>query len=174
MIERIVNSPIGEIVLGASSSGIRLCATGRAARELRERVSSSGETERAPLVLDAAEKALQLYFRGEFSALLGIPLEISGTEFQRSVYHALLSVRAAEILSYKELAEWVGNPAAVRAVGSACRENSLHLFVPCHRVVSIDGELSGFRGGIDIKRYLLNFEREVHTLDEETESANSL
>jgi O-6-methylguanine DNA methyltransferase len=174
MKERAISTPVGEVVLGASSTGLMLCATGDSARELKAKLEKANDVSRAEFVLDAAVRALSLYFRGEFSSLLSIPLELSGTEFRRSVYRSLVSVRAGEIISYKELAEWIGKPGAIRAVGSACRENPLHLFVPCHRVVSVDGALSGFRGGVEIKKTLLSFEQEIQTVEERTEGAVGL
>lgn len=93
--------------------------------------------------------------------LRGIPVEATGTGFQRTVWQALRATRAGEQLSYSELAARVGQPRAVRAVASACAANPCALWTPCHRIVRRDGTLGGYRWGIGIKRRLLDAERRV-------------
>jgi len=164
---RTVDSPVGPITLGASSSHLLLCATGECASELlrelesREVAVSENISPEAVELLNRAERALELYFNGEFSALSSVPLKLSGTDFQKSVWTEMLHIRGGDLASYKALAEAINNSGAVRAVGLACRVNPLHLFVPCHRIVASDGDLSGFRGGLEVKKWLLNFEFEV-------------
>lgn len=89
---------------------------------------------------------------------LDLPLDIQGTAFQERVWQVLRTLPAGSTISYSELAERINNPKAVRAVASACAANRLAVVIPCHRVVRSDGELSGYRWGIERKRELLRRE----------------
>ena len=89
---------------------------------------------------------------------VSVPLDVSGTEFQRAVWAALREIPAGETASYAEIAARIGRPRAVRAVGAACGANALALVIPCHRVVRSDGGLSGFLWGVERKRRLLIME----------------
>jgi O-6-methylguanine DNA methyltransferase len=93
--------------------------------------------------------------RAEFD----LPLDLRGTPFQREVWAALLEIPYAETRSYQEVARAVGRPSAARAVGAAVGANPLSLVVPCHRVVTADGKLGGFGGGLELKARLLAMER---------------
>ncbi|MEM9189531.1 MAG: bifunctional DNA-binding transcriptional regulator/O6-methylguanine-DNA methyltransferase Ada [Myxococcota bacterium] len=93
------------------------------------------------------------------NALSDIPLDIRGTAFQARVWTALRSIPAGETRSYSELAATIGAPNAVRAVASACAQNSLAILVPCHRIVRKDGSLSGYRWGVERKKALLEREQ---------------
>ena len=108
-------------------------------------------------LLDEAARQLAQYFAGERSAF-ELPLDLHGTPFQQSVWQALLRIPAGRTCSYRALAEAVGSPAAVRAVGAAVGRNPASLLVPCHRVLGHDGSLTGYAGGIDRKRALLSLE----------------
>ena len=90
---------------------------------------------------------------------LDLPLDVRGTAFQQRVWQALRDIPAGETVSYRELAERIGAPAAVRAVAGACAANTLAVAIPCHRVVRNDGALSGYRWGVERKRALLERER---------------
>ncbi|WP_114417889.1 methylated-DNA--[protein]-cysteine S-methyltransferase [Marinospirillum perlucidum] len=90
--------------------------------------------------------------------IASLPLDLQGTAFQKAVWEALLTIPAGQTRSYSQLAEQVGQPAAVRAVASACGANPVALLVPCHRVVRKDGGLGGYRWGLDMKRRLLQRE----------------
>lgn len=92
------------------------------------------------------------------SGVLDEPLDLRGSEFQRRVWHALRQIPAGSTASYTEIAERLGMPAAARAVARACAANALAVVVPCHRVVTKDGRLSGYRWGVDRKRSLLDRE----------------
>lgn len=87
------------------------------------------------------------------------PLHIVGTEFQKKVWNALLEIPYGETRSYQEIAIRVGNPKAVRAVGGACNRNPIGIIVPCHRVVGKNGSLTGYAGGLDYKKMLLEHEK---------------
>lgn len=140
-------SPTGPLRFVASERGL-------------SRVCFEGE----PLPIDApsdhpaAAQQLREYFAGtrrEFSVLLDLR---SVTEFRAAVLRELARVPYGETTTYAELARAVGNPRAVRAVGSACATNPLPLFIPCHRVLRSDGQLGGYRGGVEAKRVLLRME----------------
>jgi O-6-methylguanine DNA methyltransferase len=83
------------------------------------------------------------------------PLDLAGTEFQRRVWYALRKISAGQAKSYGEIAQTIGKPKAVRAVGGACGANPVPIFVPCHRVLAANKKLGGFSGGLDWKRSLL-------------------
>jgi AraC family transcriptional regulator, regulatory protein of adaptative response / methylated-DNA-[protein]-cysteine methyltransferase len=87
-----------------------------------------------------------------------LPLDVRGTTFQRRVWQALREIPAGQTVSYSELARRIGSPQSVRAVGQACGANPLAVAIPCHRVLRIDGELSGYRWGVERKRALLRLE----------------
>ena len=103
---------------------------------------------------------VEAYFRGELQRF-SLPLAPTGTTFQQRVWEALMSIPYAATRSYQQLAEQVGNPAAVRAVGAANGSNPLAIILPCHRVIGADGSLTGYGGGLDRKAALLAFERKV-------------
>ena len=140
-------SPIGCLRFVASERGLsRVCFAG-------ERLPIDDPSDH-PL----ATQQLTEYFAGtrrEFT----VPLDLTGvTEFRAAVLRELARVPYGGTTTYAQLARAVGNPKAVRAVGSACATNPLPLFIPCHRVLRSDGALGGYRGGVEAKRYLLNME----------------
>ena len=112
-----------------------------------------------PLIKKAAGQ-LNEYFTGKRKAF-DLPLELNGTGFQNAVWNALLAIPYGEMRSYKEIAEYIGNSRACRAVGMANHRNPLAIIVPCHRVVEHGGGLGGYAGGLDVKRYLLELESRV-------------
>lgn len=103
--------------------------------------------------------AISRYFARELDAIDAIPVETGGTVFQREVWKALRSIPCGATTSYGELARRIGHPAAVRAVGAANGANPVAIVVPCHRVIGADGSLTGYGGGIERKRWLLDHER---------------
>lgn len=109
-------------------------------------------------VLRQAAGELRRYFVGE-SASFDVPLDLQGTAFQRSVWRALLAIRPGGTRSYGDIARALGAAPAVRAVGGAVGRNPVSVIVPCHRVVGSDGSLTGYAGGTDRKRALLDLER---------------
>lgn len=119
-------------------------------------VFTPGETERTSQV----ERQLREYFAGRLQTF-DLSLAPAGTDFQRAVWERLRSIPFGETRSYSEIAEGVGRPAAVRAVGSANGANALAIVIPCHRVVRADGSLSGYGGGVWRKRRLLELEQAV-------------
>jgi len=106
---------------------------------------------------DAVVGQLTEYFAGQRRAF-DMPLHIIGTAFQQTVWTALLTIPYGTIINYRQLAERIGNPAAIRAVGRANATNPIPIVVPCHRVIGADGSLTGFGGGLPLKEALLKLE----------------
>jgi methylated-DNA-[protein]-cysteine S-methyltransferase len=102
-------------------------------------------------------KQLRAYFNGELR-IFDVPLEIAGTDFQRRVWNALRTIPYGETRSYSQIAQQIGAPRAVRAVGAANGRNPIPVIVPCHRVIGASGSLVGFGGGLEWKRLLLDLE----------------
>jgi methylated-DNA-[protein]-cysteine S-methyltransferase len=104
---------------------------------------------------------LSAYFAGELNALIGLPVLTGGTPFQREVWSALRAIPVGETTSYGALAKRIGRPAAVRAVGLANGANPVGVVVPCHRVIGADGSLTGYAGGLERKRWMLEHEQAI-------------
>jgi methylated-DNA-[protein]-cysteine S-methyltransferase len=110
-------------------------------------------------VLVATRQQLSGYFAGRHSHF-DLPLDINGgTLFQQSVWQALLKIPRGQTISYGDISRQIGNPMAVRAVGSAVGRNPVSIIIPCHRVLGTDGSLTGYAGGLDRKTNLLKLER---------------
>ena len=103
-------------------------------------------------------RRLRRYFEGEPDCLAAIEWRTAGTPFQRSVWTALTTIAPGQTFSYGALAAKLGSPRAVRAVGLANGANPISVVVPCHRVIGADGSLTGYGGGVERKRWLLNHE----------------
>lgn len=101
---------------------------------------------------------IEAYFRGEITAIDKVPVQASGTVFQRQVWTALREIPAGGTRTYGELAARIGRPGASRAVGAANASNPVGIVAPCHRVIGSNGALTGYAGGIDRKRWLLAHE----------------
>ena len=107
--------------------------------------------------------AIEAYFSGDLRAIEELPVETGGTAFQRSVWAALRAIPCGTTLSYAGLAQRIGRPSAVRAVGLANGANPVAVVVPCHRVIGTDGTLTGYGGGMERKRWLLAHEAAAGT-----------
>jgi methylated-DNA-[protein]-cysteine S-methyltransferase len=105
-----------------------------------------------------ARRALEAYFGGVLDALDGLEVQTAGTPFQRAVWAGLRRIPVGQTLSYGALAAQIGKPGAVRAVGLANGSNPIGVVVPCHRVIGADGSLTGYGGGLERKRWLLEHE----------------
>jgi methylated-DNA-[protein]-cysteine S-methyltransferase len=105
-----------------------------------------------------ARRALLAYFEGQLDAIGEVQVATSGTEFQNQVWQALRRIPRGETLSYGALAKQIGRPAAVRAVGLANGSNPIAIVVPCHRVIGANASLTGYGGGLERKRWLLDHE----------------
>lgn len=114
-------------------------------------------------VLDAAARQLDEYFAGD-RRTFDLPLALDGTEFQEAAWRALAGVPYGETRTYGEQADAIGRPGAFRAVGAANGRNPIPVILPCHRIVGANGDLTGFAGGIDVKRRLLDLEQQQQAL----------
>jgi methylated-DNA-[protein]-cysteine S-methyltransferase len=152
-------SPIGPLTAGERAGRVCLLhfgADGPGIDPLIERWYP-GEP-RARRHLPEVAGALHRYFGGDLAALDAVPAELNGTPFQKTVWQALRRIPHGTTISYSELAKRIGQPASVRAVGSANGANPVAVIVPCHRVIGADGSLTGYGGGLDRKRWLLAHE----------------
>ncbi|WP_226705050.1 methylated-DNA--[protein]-cysteine S-methyltransferase [Microbulbifer elongatus] len=150
----IYPSNFGEIGIAASESGLVGIDLQAGKRPLPVRQ----DWQRASTHLtDAASEQLAAYFSGELKGF-DLPFAAAGTPFQQSVWQALCAIPFGETRSYRELAEAIGNPKAVRAVARANGANPLSIVVPCHRVIGADGTLTGYAGGLEMKARLLALE----------------
>lgn len=150
-----VPSPIGNLTLVSNRD--RLAAIlWEVERPGRVRL---GEMRHTPddAMLSEVELQLRQYFAGERQRF-ELELAFAGTDFQRDVWHALLAIPFGETRTYSQIAQEIGNPTAVRAVGAANGRNPISIIAPCHRVIGADGTLTGFAGGLPAKEYLLNLE----------------
>jgi len=150
---RTIDSPIGFLTLAGRGSVLT---------NLRM-VDQTYEPDRADWshdagAFDGAVEQLVAYFAGELTDF-DIELELRGTEFQRRVWKALLTIPYGETRSYGEIAGQIGAPGSARAVGLANGHNPIAIVVPCHRVIGANGSLTGYGGGLDRKRALLGLEK---------------
>lgn len=165
-----VATPIGELLLVADHDG-NLRAIDwtdhedRIHRSLRLHYGEDGF--RIESVRDSSKlaHAIDRYFAGELTAIDTLPVQTAGTPFQREVWGALRKIECGATVSYGQLAEQIGRPTAVRAVGLANGSNPISLVVPCHRVIGSNGSLTGYGGGIERKRWLLEHESKNQRLD---------
>ena len=138
---------------------VMVLADEESVKEVRFAEELPEEAEEFPsALLDEACAQLGEYFAGgrkEFD----LPLKPEGTEFQKQVWEALCRIPYGETRTYKEIAEMIGNPKACRAVGMANHNNPICIVIPCHRVVGADGSLTGYAGGLDKKKGLLDLEQ---------------
>ncbi len=153
IVTTTIDSPIGELTI--ASDGEKL--TGIQMHEQRHLKEIPAEAQRDDGRLAPVVAQLQAYFAGELTDF-DLPLQMQGTEFQRRVWAALCEIPYGKTISYGELARWVGNPKASRAVGLANGRNPVAIVVPCHRVIGADGSLTGYGGGLDRKVWLLEHE----------------
>ena len=148
MPRTVVDTPIGPLGLIASEGG--LSAVLFDGRSVRPEGSS-------PVLVEAARQ-LEAYFDGDL-VTFDVPLELHGTEFQRRCWLALASIPYGQTVSYGEQARRLGlGPDAARAVGAANGQNPLPIVLPCHRGIGANGSLTGFGGGLGVKRFLLEHE----------------
>jgi methylated-DNA-[protein]-cysteine S-methyltransferase len=157
----VVDSPVGRLMLAATTRGLVRVAYAtedhdRVLETLAQRLSP--RVLRAPRRLDAAARELEEYFTRRRQAF-DLPLDLSLSHgFRQLVQRHLPEIGYGQTRSYRQIAELVGNPGAVRAVGTACATNPLPVVVPCHRVLRADGSLGGYIGGAEAKTTLLQLE----------------
>ncbi len=153
-------SDLGPGLIAATERGVCALRFGDGLQEELEEEFKNAQLEENEVVLAPYIRAVQAYLAGK---PLTLPLDVSPTAFQARVWKALQEIPYGETRSYQEVAETIGNPAAVRAVAGACAKNPVALAVPCHRVVRADGSLSGYRWGVARKKVLLEREKEKPT-----------
>jgi methylated-DNA-[protein]-cysteine S-methyltransferase len=152
VIYTYVDTPIGAILIaGDEASIVEIHFAG---------AKPQPDWTRHPAALREAANQLRAYFAGERQTF-DLPLAPRGTEFQQSVWSALQKIPYGETTTYSTIAARIGRPAAVRAVGAANGANPIPIVIPCHRVIGASGSLTGFGGGLDVKRQLLAMEAKV-------------
>jgi methylated-DNA-[protein]-cysteine S-methyltransferase len=152
-------SPVGGLLLAGDASALRLVSFERSKHSAPPGMDWKLDKEPFAEVI----RQLQAYFRGELKEF-DLPLEMEGTEFQLRVWNALRTIPYGETVTYAQLAERIGNPKAVRAVGLANGSNPIPIIIPCHRVIGSDGSLTGFGGGLSTKKMLLELENKQLSL----------
>lgn len=160
-LDRIV-TPIGTALVVTDEAGV-LRAFNWTDYEDRMRAWIARRYPRATLGegVSPARPAFEAYFTGELDALSAIPWDGAGTAFQKKVWATLCDIPAGETWTYARLAQAIGRPTAVRAVGLANGSNPVAVVVPCHRVIGSDGSLTGYGGGLPRKQWLLSHEGAV-------------
>ena len=151
-------SPLGELNLIASANAL-IAIEWPCRGQNGLRLAAAENTVAWHPVIAEAERQLSEYFAGlrtEFE----LPIELSGTTFQKNVWQALRKIPFGQTKSYAEIASAIGSPNACRAVGAANGKNPLPIIIPCHRVIGKSGSLVGFAGGLEIKARLLTLERQ--------------
>lgn len=145
--ELVIESPVGLLTLGSDGENLTELRFGNQGKNLKP----------CPVLVETARQLAE-YFAGVRREFL-IPLKPEGTEFQRSVWTALCSIPYGSTATYGEIAAKICNPNGCRAVGGANNRNPIAIIVPCHRVVGANGELTGYAGGLQVKKFLLDLER---------------
>ncbi len=149
-----IDSPVGPLLLAAGQDGLHLIEF-QSPRHPMARLPEWREDSNA--MLDATRAQLDEYFAGTRKDF-DLPLAPQGTAFQKDVWRTLATIPYGETVSYAQLAQRVGKPTAMRAVGAANGRNPLPIVLPCHRVIGADGSLTGFGGGLPTKQFLLELE----------------
>ncbi len=158
-----VDSPIGHLTLVTSDRGLAHVLFPN--KDLASVGLTEGEVPEEPThpILRRAAEQLDEYFAGQRTEF-ELPLDLDGSSFQLDAWHALADIPYGETTTYARQAEAIGRRGAFRAVGAANGANPVPIVLPCHRVVGSDGSLTGFGGGLDVKRALLDLEQGVQQL----------
>lgn len=149
-----VDSPVGRLLLAGDERGLWLLSFAR--EDSSSRLGDAWQASESPF--REVVRQLNAYFHRELRSF-DVRMHLVGTEFQRAVWNALPSIRYGSTMSYGELAQRIGRPAAVRAVGGANHANPISIIIPCHRVIGSNGRLVGYGGGLATKDRLLALER---------------
>ena len=147
----LYHSNVGYLTLISDDHYIRKLEFGK------KELSALNAAEETHPLLQEASRQLEEYLSGSRTQF-DLPLAPEGTEFQKSVWNALLQIPYGQVSTYGKLAEQIGKPKAARAVGGACHNNPIAIIIPCHRAVGSNGSLTGFGGGLPLKRWLLDLE----------------
>jgi methylated-DNA-[protein]-cysteine S-methyltransferase len=154
-VYKVMDSPLGKLTLVATNDGLAAILWEND-RPRRVRLHIEAEDDHHPVLVEA-EHQLTEYFAGRRQAF-ALKLDLCGTDFQRKVWNALLTIPFGETRSYGQIAGQIGSPGAVRAVGAANGRNPVSIVAPCHRVIGATGKLTGFAGGLEAKAHLLALE----------------
>jgi methylated-DNA-[protein]-cysteine S-methyltransferase len=152
-------TPIGTLNLIARedvllAANLSTLSAAKASLDEDDRSHGFNEVKSIPVISDLISD----YFDGDFTALNAIKVRQPGAHFSQAAWKAMRKIKAGKTLSYADLAERAGSPAAVRAAGSACAKNAIVLVVPCHRIVKTGGSLGNYAYGLNKKEWLLRFE----------------
>lgn len=157
-VYKTMKSPVGKLKLIASDKGLAAILWEND-KPNRVKLKTTSENKNHPILLQA-ECQLNEYFEGKRTNF-SLALNLVGTDFQRKVWQALLTIPFGETRSYGQLAKQIGNAKGSRAVGAANGKNPISIIVPCHRVIGASGKLTGFAGGLKTKADLLNLEERI-------------
>ncbi|MCO6057455.1 methylated-DNA--[protein]-cysteine S-methyltransferase [Pseudomonas sp. MOB-449] len=152
MYFRFHDSPTGPLLLAGDDTGLQMLYM-----DTERRDYPNADWQPASRQFDETCRQLDRYFEGRLKRF-DLPLAPRGTPFQQQVWQALLQIPYGQTTCYSELAERIGNPKAVRAVGTANGANPISIIIPCHRVIGRDGSLTGYAGGLERKALLLKLE----------------
>ncbi|MGM9697051.1 MAG: methylated-DNA--[protein]-cysteine S-methyltransferase [Prevotella sp.] len=152
----IYHTPLGDMLIGSQNNKLCLCCW---------TTDATGQEASLTTASVLAETCRQLdeYFAGKRISFQ-LPIEARGTAFQQKVWNALTQIPNGSTVSYSQIADYVGIPKAFRAVAQACHNNPIAIIIPCHRVIGLNGKLTGYAGGIERKRLLLALECEAQSL----------
>ncbi|MBD8679749.1 methylated-DNA--[protein]-cysteine S-methyltransferase [Sphingomonas sp. CFBP 13720] len=164
LFEERIASPVGEIVVLTDAARVLRALdfadyNARMRRLLDRHYGPRGWTVAPAIGESAAARAIRSYFDGDVVAIDSVATVTGGTGFQRAVWTALRAVGAGSTVAYAEIAAAIGRPTAMRAVGLANGANPVAIVVPCHRIIGRSGALTGYGGGIERKRWLIDHER---------------
>jgi methylated-DNA-[protein]-cysteine S-methyltransferase len=151
-VYKTMQSPVGELKLVASNTGLAGVLWENDKSWRVPHVQSAVEDKTPPVLLEA-ERQLNEYFAGTRKAF-DLPLDFTGTDFNKKVWEALLTIPYGETRTYGQIAKQIGEPNTARVVGVANAKNPISIVVPCHRVIGANGKLTGFAGGLEAKAYL--------------------
>ena len=165
LVLKEVKTPIGVMMFGSSDKGLCLLdfKYRKSFPRILKRITKyfgDAATHGTSSSIELAEKELFQYLKGNLK-VFSVPLDIRGSEFQLKVWDALLQVKYGKTVSYLDIAKNIGKPEAVRAVANANGQNGIAVIIPCHRVIGSDGTLTGYGGGLAIKKRLLNIESKL-------------
>lgn len=159
----LYSSPAGQMVIGSFGNALCICdwtseqRRAATARRLCHRLNARLTTGTSPII-ELAISQLNEYFAG-MRQQFSVPLTLTGSEFQCTVWNQLTEIPYAATITYAELARRIDNPKAARAVAAANAANPISIFIPCHRVIGSNNKLTGYAGGLEAKQCLLNLER---------------
>jgi methylated-DNA-[protein]-cysteine S-methyltransferase len=154
MFYTFIDSPLGTLLLAGSRHALKVLGFSRGDKAR----TADASWQRDDAAFQLVHRQLDEYFAGQRREF-DVPLAPDGTDFQRAVWHALTSIPYGTTCSYQDIAVRIDQPRALRAVGAANGANPIPIIIPCHRVIGADGSLTGFGGGLDSKRWLLDLER---------------